>query len=335
MELDPQLIGKGGYGCAFSPPLSCRKSKVKKLIKKQRIVGKIMRDEDAEVELNISTVIKGIPGYERYFIIQEEDVCDVKNFQKIKQSYASICPPISKLDDKDMIQLVSKYGGKSLNNISMASFEFFKSFKHVLEGVSKLNNQGVCHLDLKGDNMLVDIYGTIRIIDFGISFIGDIATEQTVREHQYPFSPEYDAFPPELAVQEGLIKHMNLQSAVQLSIQQKKVIQLGESLLGLSLRDQEHSLYNFWTTDPTTLQTQGRVWPNWFRMYWRTWDSWAIGAVFLKLLQKALLVPKFVQTEWKEHHSMIRLVLKGLLQADPRKRLTCSEALEFLTQSLK
>ena len=329
MELDPQLIGKGGYGCAFSPPLPCRKSKVKKLIKKQRIVGKIMRDEDAEVELNISTVIKGIPGYERYFIIQEEDVCDVKNFKKIKESYASICPPISKLDDKDMIQLVSKYGGKSLNNISMASFEFFKSFKHVLEGVSKLNNQGVCHLDLKGDNMLVDIYGTIRIIDFGISFIGDIATEQTVREHQYPFSPEYDAFPPELAVQEGLIKHMNLQSAVQLSIQQKKVIQLGESLLGLSLREQEHFLYNFWTTDPVTLQTQGRVWPNWFRMYWRTWDSWAIGAVFLKLLQKALLVPKFVQTEWKEHHAIIRLVLKGLLQADPRKRLTCSEALEF------
>ena len=330
MELDPQLLGKGGYGCAFSPPLPCRKSKVKKLIKKQRIVGKIMKEDDAEIELNISTVIKGIPGYERYFIVQEEDVCDTKNFKKIKQSYSSICPPISKLDDTDMIQLVSKYGGKSLNQIALTNFDFIKSLKHVLEGVSKLNKQGVCHLDLKGDNMLVDIYGTIRIIDFGISFLGDVATEQTVREHQFPYSPEYDAFPPELAVQEGLIKNMNLSYTVQQSIRQKKVMNLAENLLGLNQRDQEQSLYNFWITDTITVQTQNRNWVKWFQTYWKVWDSWAIGAVFLKLLQKCLLVPRFIQTEWREHQSIIRFVLKGLVQADPRKRLTCSEALELM-----
>jgi serine/threonine protein kinase len=203
----------------------------------------------------------------------------------------------------------------------------------VLEGVSKLNQQGVCHLDLKGDNMLVDFYGTIRIIDFGISFLGDATNEQTVREHQFPFSPEYDAFPPELAVQEGLLKGMNVRFAVQQSVQQKKIMQTASTLLGLYTPIQEQSLYNFWTADPVTLQTEGKKWVQWFRLYWRTWDAWAVGVVFLKLLQKCLLVPSFIQNEWKQYGSLIRFVLKGLLQADPRIRLTAEEALKLINPS--
>jgi serine/threonine protein kinase len=334
MELDPQLIGKGGYGCAFAPPLPCRKSKLK-LKKgknnKTRYVGKIMKEDDAEIELNISTVIKGIPGYERYYIIQEEDNCDTKNFTKIKEKYSSTCPPISKLDNSEMIQLISKYGGKSLNNIVItSSFSLIKSLKHVLEGVSKLNKQGICHLDLKGDNMLVDFYGTIRIIDFGISFLGDETTEQTVKEHQFPFSPEYDAFPPELAVQEGLHNTMSLRFAIQQSIQNKKIMRTAATLLGLDETIQEQMLYKFWISDPVSLETHGKHWVKWFRTYWRSWDAWAIGVVFLKLLQKSLLVPLFIQNEWKEYKSKIILVLKGLLQADPRVRLTAEEALSLL-----
>jgi hypothetical protein len=86
MEQDPQLIGKGGYGCAFTPPLPCRKSKLRlKKNKKTRVVGKIMKEEDAEIELNISTVIKGIPGYERYFIISIRTRYIIKSLSKCRR----------------------------------------------------------------------------------------------------------------------------------------------------------------------------------------------------------------------------------------------------------
>ena len=326
-----QLIGKGGYGCAFTPPLKCRKSKHKG---QSRVVGKIMKKDDADIELNISTVIKGIPGYERYFIIQEEDNCDTRNFKTIKKTYSTICPPIRELHDTKMIQLVSKYGGKSLHNIYITdSFNFMASFKHVLEGVYKLNKQGVCHLDLKADNLLVDMYGTIRIIDFGISFLGDMSTEQTVREHQFPFSPEYNAFPPELAVQEGIVKGMSLSYSIQQSIIQKKIFITAASLLGLSIRDQENSLRKFWEQDPVWIETGGKTWAKWFRTYWKAWDSWAIGVVFLKLLEKCLLIPSFINGQWANHRDIIIPVLKGLLQANPNMRLTSEEALELINKA--
>jgi serine/threonine protein kinase len=335
--MEPELIGKGGYGCAFTPPLKCRKSKIQRQKGQTghtRVVGKLMRKDDADIELNISTVIKGIPGYERYFIVQEEDKCDTKNFKKIKKTYSSICPPIRDLQDTEMIQLVSKYGGKSLHNISITdSFDFMASFKHVLEGVYKLNKQGICHLDLKADNMLVDIYGTIRIIDFGISFLGDMSTEQTVKEHQFPFSPEYNAFPPELAVQEGIVKGMSVSYAIQQSILQKKIFVTAASLLGLSLRDQENSLRTFWEEDPVWIETRGKTWAKWFRTYWKAWDSWAIGVVFLKLLEKCLLIPSFINGQWAKNRETLVIVLKGLLQANPNLRLTSEEAFKLISEA--
>ena len=329
-----RIIGKGGYGCVFTPPLPCRRSKSKKLIKKTKVVGKVMKKDDSEIELNIGTLVKAIPGYERYYIVLEEDNCDTKNFQKLRKEYFSNCPTIQSVKNNDLQQLLSKYGGRSLHSISITpSFDFMDSFRHVLEGISKLNNQGICHLDIKLDNLLIDMNGTVRIIDFGISFLGDESTEQTVLEHQFPFSPEYDGFPPELTVQEGLVKGMNLNFAIQQSVIHKRILQTASNLLGMNIYKQQEDLRRFWKADPIWQESGGRLWAKWFQAYWRAWDSWAVGVVFLKLLQKSFLLPSFINTIWKENGTTIKIVLQGLLQTNPMNRLTATEALELLKTS--
>lgn len=334
MELDgPQLLGKGGYGCTFSPKVPCKKSKLMSTqLKKHkgRLVGKVMLKDEAEIELNIATVIRGIPGYERYYLIpEEEDNCSQANFKKIKEKYTAICPLFRQIQDNQMSQIISKYGGKSMNDLQITdSFDYLNSFKHVLEGVAKLNKQGICHMDIKKDNLLVDMYGTIRLIDFGISFLGDISNQTTVDQHLFPFYPEYDGFSPEISVHNGLVKGMQLSYLIQQTILQKKIFVTAATVIGLNLKQQEDSLRNFWETDTTWLGNKG--WALWYQTYWRVWDSWAVGVVFLKLLQKCFLVPSFIKNVWPIQRDKITLVLKGVLQANPKLRLTSEEALSIL-----
>jgi hypothetical protein len=49
--------------------------------------------------------------------------------------------------------------------------------------------------------------------------------------------------------------------------------------------------------------------------------------MFLDLLQKSFLLTPFIENTWKQHSVLIRNVLKGLLQTDPRERMTATEAL--------
>jgi len=74
---------------------------------------------------------------------------------------------------------------------------------------------------------------------------------------------------------------------------------------------------------------KGGSWVPFFHKYWRVWDSWAVGIIFMRLLEKSLLIPSF-RSVWTEHGPLIRTVLKGLLEVDPRKRLSGIDAAELL-----
>ena len=75
----------------------------------------------------------------------------------------------------------------------------------------------------------------------------------------------------------------------------------------------------------------GNKWEEFVRTYWRTWDTWAIGVIYLKLLKNLLLHPTFLATTWKTHGLIIKKVLHGLLEVDPRKRLSAKDAKRMLT----
>jgi len=320
-----ELLEEGSYGCAFTPQIPCKKSEFRKSSKK--LVGKVISKEHALIELSMATLVKAIPGWQRYYIVQEEDECSTKNFAKAREEYTN-CKMLGKTENKNLTQLISVFGGTTfLRSMIGPTFDYLGTFRHMLEGISKLEEQGICHYDLKENNILVDSKGTLRIIDFGSAFVGDQVNTSNLWLHQYNFAPEYAPQPPELSLQNAIHDGLPIHESIHDIITRKKVFQLIENILGVSVEKSEDELRNFW-------HDEDENWPLFFKKYWRTWDSWAIGVIFLKLLQKMFLHEYFVKQVWVPYAIVIRNVLKGMLQCNPKNRLTASEALKTLTFSL-
>jgi len=319
-----RLLEEGSYGCAFTPALPCKQMK-----KRQgRTVGKVMKAKYADLELEVAPIVEGIPGWKRYFIIQEEGDCTVKNFAEIRKTYERNCKVIQSAADVNLIQLISPYGGRTLFDTPIdPSFDFMENLRHVLEGVALLQAQGICHYDIKDNNILVDSAGTLRLIDFGQSFLGDQITDADIKRHQYDFDPTYWPQTPEMSVQNAIHNQHPLSQAIPQTIDKKSTFKLMENVLGVSKMRAENDLRNFWNQQE---EYQNGSWTAFYKVYWRTWDSWSIGAVFLRILQKCFLQKTFVEGVWKQHGILLRHVLKGLLEADPRKRLLPAGALTLL-----
>ena len=132
----------------------------------------------------------------------------------------------------------------------------------------------------------------------------------------------------------GINQEYSIEFSIQQTIEKKKMYEMAQSLLGMNESEQEESLRRFWNEERDTLgyyteKPEKKIWVPFFQKYWRVWDSWAVGILFLKILQKSFLLPSFGK-QWNRHGDTIRRILKGLLQSNPKKRLTAASALELL-----
>ena len=340
------VIGQGTYGCALRPKAPCKKSKIRRTVKK---VGKIVRANNAQIELRIGTLIKSIQGWEKYYVVQEEDDCDAENIKKIRVDYGSDCKLFAKTPTDKLTQIVSDYGGKPLSaSHPMSGFDYMDSFKHLLEGISLLQGQGICHHDLKDNNIVVDEKGVLRIIDFGAAFLGDHIHVDGQRSlgtkmHIFDFYPDYNTFSPDYTVLCGLKKvfdnkgqeefHRSLREQCNSTVEEKDVFSYMETLLGMHRSICKRELLDFWNYSFNDWENRDDLhenkWENFFHKYWRSWDTWAVGVIYLKLLKNLLLHQSFLANTWNPHGAVIKKVLHGLLEVDPRRRLSAKAALRM------
>jgi hypothetical protein len=99
-----------------------------------------------------------------------------------------------------------------------------------------------------------------------------------------------------------------------------------ERVLGVSRDKQIIELLDFWETSKAV---GARDWLAYWKMYWYTFDAWAIGAILIELLRIRLLSKEFDE-EWSKRREVIEAVIKGLLHSSPRLRLDCVEALALV-----
>ena len=183
-----KVIDSGGFGCVFSPELKCHKNK-----SKTKKISKLMLKRYAYEEYNnimkIKDLLKHIPKYSKYFVLDKVDLCKVSQLSSSDLSdYTKKCSALQKHNittkninySLDKIRILNlPNAGISIdtyleNNLSVSKFVHVNQLLIELlhKAVLPMNKLGVFHSDLKASNILINETKTkTRIIDWGLSAI--------------------------------------------------------------------------------------------------------------------------------------------------------------------
>lgn len=325
------LVGKGTYGCVFDPPLRCRDGRViSTKHKKGKQIGKITMPEDFRVEAEAAQILA--PLALPYFLIGDtKNACQPDTKQKegdLKQ-----CTPLQSNPLSSMIQFTVPYGGKTLysrlsdvNYMHRKDFSFFKIMLQLLEAGSHLISSQFVHYDISLLNILLNEKGDVGIIDYGMSFSAKSITEETIRGRLKIFNPEQLSEVPEMTISSGVVSDAApVPELINMTVEQKDIFAVAERVLGLNMENQKQDLLQFWQTSHAA---KNRDLVSLWKLYWPTFDSWGIGMCLTYLLRRLLFQKEFVSSvEWRRRGEAILFILRGMLQANPRKRLDAVEAL--------
>ena len=124
-----KVIASGGFGCIFSPALNCKTRKNKNDQNKQQI-SKLMTKKNAKSEykeiIKFQSILKNIPHYKNYFLLNDFTLCQPKNLTKSDlKDYKKKCKALNKKNitvknvnrslDK-LLSLTMPYGGIDLKH---------------------------------------------------------------------------------------------------------------------------------------------------------------------------------------------------------------------------
>lgn len=319
-----KLIDEGLYGCIFSPPLIC-KDKPKQITKPsdKLTYSKLIMAKYAEREFGVGKLISQLPLWRNYFVVSE-----------------SICSPAVNQIDKDMDKcgvidkhklsqfkiLKMPFGGQPLTGyrFNLKTFDFIAFTKHIIEAGALLNLFGVVHRDIHHGNILVDNHGVPRIIDFNLSIFIEQNVTSCMLKHQYNYITAQE--PPDSTLVNAIYYGYNSDTVINSIIYKKPIIKKIINILGISQNDMLTSLEMYYNKSKY-MQEGNDV--EWFKNYWRTIDSWAIGVNLLDLISKLLLWSEFSDI-LRQFKSKLFPILKGLCAVTPMDRIDCVQALHYL-----
>jgi hypothetical protein len=180
-----KIIGSGGYGCVFRPPLKCKgKNRTKK-----RMVSKLMTVKHAKSEyeeiLKFKRMLQKIPNYSKYFLLEDISICKPEELsEKDLHRFDTKCRALNDSYNRDSINYqLDKLAILNIPDGGSDLKTYLKSVKYynlpsvnerlinlLVYGIIPMNKKKVLHADLKDSNILMnDKYATI--IDWGLSVI--------------------------------------------------------------------------------------------------------------------------------------------------------------------
>lgn len=185
-----KVIASGGFGCVFRPALKCKGENIREKNKITKLMLKKYAIEEYEDVIKYEDIIKKIPDYQKYFLIDGFKICDPASLNGADLMYfKEKCSALPKKDiDKSninhsldkLLALNMPDGGLALDDFieNNSSYSIIVQLNNCLidllvNGILHMNKLHIYHCDIKDSNVLVDknenqIYLT-RLIDWGLS----------------------------------------------------------------------------------------------------------------------------------------------------------------------
>ena len=194
-----ELINQGSYGCIFSPGFNCKGKPIQNTQNKQYITKVQKNASTSQRETKLGKIIKNITDHEDYFapILSKCEVSLARmNNDKIKR-----CDFIED-DEKSYETNKLRYVGKNtlathiLNVVEATPKQLFRilldTHIHLLKGFDRLLSEGIVHMDVKENNVMIDDNTkTPIIIDFGLSSEITKMNTNKYRDVFFIYGPDY------------------------------------------------------------------------------------------------------------------------------------------------
>ena len=324
-----RLLGKGVYGCAFTPTLYCAGQKYVKEGK----VGKISQiSDDVKNEIKIATSIRTIEHYSNYYIVAEE-ACQVAPKAQQKDPDRDKCDMWKEKGHASWVQLTMPLGGRPLyaTPINAQHIQLWRLGNHLLEAATLLLIKGIVHYDLHMNNILVDSPTKARIIDFGLSWNINSLTSDFTSSLVRKWDPSFIHQVPEQALMNGILDsrirkgNPNIPHIVTQIIKQNKIFEMIEKYLHIT-RSQSYNVLTQFVESSNAVKKEDYT--AMFRYYWNKIDSWAIGCALLICYSQLIMDSSYAKSEeYSVHNNVMVNTMRKMLNPDPAMRYDAAQAL--------
>jgi serine/threonine protein kinase len=169
------VLGKGAYGCVISPNIPCPNFNI---VDNDKYISKLVKPD---------LYIK-----DDFDIVNALNIMDIKNYDKhlaipihkchsteinINNVSANSILDIKKcgIYNNDVFNIIQMKGGVTftkfrIDNPDLDLIDLLPLYCAIFEAIIFLHNNGICHRDLKDDNILIDIKkASLKLIDFGLA----------------------------------------------------------------------------------------------------------------------------------------------------------------------
>jgi serine/threonine protein kinase len=183
-----KVIGSGGFGCVFDPPLKCLNSRKREKNKISKLMIEKYAVSEFEEITNIKEKLETIPNYEDYFLLNDINICKPDKLTKNDLvHFKDECKALPKNDitkeninnSLDQLMLLNMpHGGIPIDDYIYDNGSFNKI--HTLNlrlidllnnGIIPMNKKNIYHSDIKDSNVLVKDENNViktRLIDWGL-----------------------------------------------------------------------------------------------------------------------------------------------------------------------
>ena len=324
-QVGGRLLGQGVYGCTFDPAPRCAGGSVFRSVGDLPAVGKVT-SEDAGDELAIGKAIMKLPLAANYFALPSIGCRpEIPTGDNDERS----CRVITEAGKGTTFSmLIMPAAGSQLLKWSMdlphLAEGYLNTFVHLLEGMLIYQRAGYVHNDIHMGNVLVDERGVARYIDFGLAFrVADVRAWEDSNLGTR-FRPKYVWQAPEVHAWRMRLNGVRAaDGAAQLQTNSDEYRKI----------EHQYSRAPLANTLTAFLAATPRDEVAFLRQYATGFDCWRIGLMFWMLWDDLLKWSGLQGTALWERRDLVRSILNGLTQFDPRQRWSAEKALAALDPS--